>query len=366
MQISMDNNFEQARTHFTEGLAHYQAGRYAQAEQGFAAALALVPGRPSALTNLGATRLKLGRAADAIAALDEALAQEPGNVEALSHKATALAELGRLEESLAAFDDSLAREPRQGLAWSHRGNVLRELGRREEAVASFREALARDADRELTLYNLASMGAGKTPPRPPQGYVEALFDHYAEQFDEQLPQLLRYDAPGVIAENIAGLGRGFERALDLGCGTGLCGPLLKPHCGALDGVDLSGAMLAKARALGCYDELHQVDLCDWLAKTPQRHELVVAADVFVYLGELAAAFAGVARVLRPGGLFFFTVEAAEAGDVVLRPSLRYAHAEAYVRRLAQQNGMRVEQAEHRPVREDQGMPIAGVFFRLAR
>ena len=98
----MSSNFEQARQFFVQGLAHYQAGRFAEAERDFAASLALLPGRPSTLTNLGAARLKLGKFQEAADLLEEALAQEPDNAEALGHRATALAELGRQARSAGA------------------------------------------------------------------------------------------------------------------------------------------------------------------------------------------------------------------------------------------------------------------------
>src|SRR5688500_18437796 len=90
----MDGPFEQARTLFLEGAGHYEAGRWLQAEPAFVASLALVPGRPSVLTNLGAVRIKLGRPDEALTLLQEAVALEPGNPQALGHCGTPLAELG--------------------------------------------------------------------------------------------------------------------------------------------------------------------------------------------------------------------------------------------------------------------------------
>ena len=359
----MDANFHAARALFAEGVGHYEKGRYADAERKFAEALALVPGRPSALTNLGAARLKLGRAQDALEALEAALAQEPDNFEALGHRATALTELGRHEEALAAFDRSLALNPRQAAAWSLRGNVLRELGRLDEAAASFERAIAEGADREMNEYFLAALRPGAAPPAAPRGYVRALFDNYAEEFGDHLVRKLRYESPRVLA---ARLHKVEARGLDLGCGSGLCGPLLAPLVNGLDGVDLSPAILGKARELGVYDTLAEGDIVEYLAATPHRYGIVVAADVLVYLGDLAPVFAGVRSVLQPGGTFCFTVEDALGdGDIVLRPSLRYAHSEGYVRRMAQQHGFAIDHIEQRPLREDQGKPVLGLAVWLS-
>jgi len=362
----MSGTFDQARDFFIEGVAHYQAGRYAQAERSFAASLALVPGRVSALTNLGAARLKLGRVQEAADLLEEALAQEPDSVEALGHRATALAELGEPAQALASADHALGLNAELGPLWSLRGKLLRELGRFDEAVSSFENALARGADPEMHRYYLASLKGGDVPPAPPRQYVESLFDSYADGFDEHLVQVLHYRAPQVLADGLKRMNRRFARALDLGCGTGLCGPLVRPLAGALHGIDLSATMVERSAALGVYDEVVQSDLIDYLASTPHRHDLVIAADVFIYVGALEAVFAGVARVMDTGGVFCFSVEASGGEELALRRSLRYAHSRPYIERLARQHGFAVSSAAEHPIREDQRQPIPGLYFWLER
>jgi predicted TPR repeat methyltransferase len=307
----MDSHFEQARTLFLEGVAHYQAGRLQQAERDFAAALALVPGRPSVLTNLGAVRLRLGRTEEALALLQEALAQEPGNGEALGHCATALAELGRTGEALAHFDRALAADPRPATLWMLRGTALRELGRTQEAVASYREALARGGDAELLGYYLAALAQAQPPAHAPRQYVEGLFDSYAGAFEDHLVQALGYEAPRVLLERLAAEGRRWASALDLGCGTGLAGPLLRRLAGRVSGVDLSANMLERAAARRVYDVLQQADALEFLQGGEERYDLVLAADVFIYVGALEAVFAALARRMEAGGRFCFTVEESE-------------------------------------------------------
>jgi predicted TPR repeat methyltransferase len=360
----MDTALQQARTLFLEGVAHYEAGRLAQAERQFAGALALAPGRPSVLTNLGAVRLKLGRAADALPLLREVLAQEPDNVEALGHCGTALAELGQPGEALRLFDRALALDPRPATVWMFRGSVLRDLGRLQDAAASYREALARGGDAELLRYYLAGLEGGQPPARPPRHYVQALFDSYAGGFDTHLVQTLRYEAPRVLVERLAG--RSFAHAVDLGCGTGLCGPLLRPLAQRLTGIDLSGQMLEKARTLGVYDELRQADVVEYLATGSERFDAVVAADVFVYVGALDEVFRLLAQRLPAGAPFCFTVEESTEGEAVLRASLRYAHSEAGLRRLAGEHGFRIDAIERRPVRQEQRQAIPGLFVWMEK
>lgn len=360
------STFEQARAFFLEGVAHYEAGRLPQAEQKFVAALALMPGRPSVLTNLGAVRLKLGRPADAVELLEEAIAQEPQNPEALGHCGAAHAELGHREQALALFDRALAADGARASVWTLRGTLLKELGRFDEAAASFEKALAHGGDPELNRYYLAGLSGARAPQHAPRHYVQALFDGYAAEFDGHLVQALNYQAPRLLTEPLAAAGRRYAHALDLGCGTGLCGHYLRVLAQRVTGVDLSSNMLQKARELGVYDDLQQGDVLEFLGAAQDRYELVVAADVFVYVGALDEVFRHLAQLMPAQGTFCFTVEEAQEDDVVLRPSLRYAHSEAYLRRLAQDHGFSVARLEHAPVREDQRQPIAGLFVWMER
>ncbi len=363
----MTNTFEQARTFFLRGLAHYQGARFTQAEKEFEAALALLPERVSTLTNLGATRMKLGKTRLALDLLDEALALEPHNLEALGHRATALAELGQYDQALCCIDSSLALNDRQGQAWSLRGSLLKDLGRRTEAVAAFENALAHGADDELNRYYLAAVEGSGAPGTAPLPYVQGLFDAYAGQFDQHLVQVLHYGAPRILVDALAQSQRRFASALDLGCGTGLCGPLVRPMAARLEGIDLSANMIARARALGVYDELSQADLVTHLRTTAYRHDLVLAADVFVYVGELTPVFQGALRVLDAGGLFCFSVEESQDGQpMALLPSLRYAHSEPYLRDLASQFGFEVTACRRHPIREHQGAPVPGLFAWLIK
>ncbi len=362
----MNGTFEQAKDYFLKGLEQAQSGQLAQAESSFGIALALVPGRPSTLTNLGAVKLKLGKLREALELLQQAVQQQPGNLEALGHASNALAELGRHDEALKYVDRALDIDAAQGPAWSMRGSLLKDLNRRDAAVASFQRAIELGADEELHRYYIASLQEGEVPPAPPRHYVEMLFDGYAEQFEGHL-LALNYQAPRVLVERLQGMGRTFACALDLGCGTGLCGVLLRALAARIDGVDLSAQMVAKASSLGLYRHVVQEDLVQYLDRTDQRYDLVLAADVFIYVGALEPVFAAVAKVTDSGALFCFCVEAGdEARELALRPSLRYVHSEKYVLRLAECHGFDLLASQRQPVRDDQRLPIPGLYFWLQR
>jgi predicted TPR repeat methyltransferase len=194
--------------------------------------------------------------------------------------------------------------------------------------------------------------------------VQQLFDSYAADFDAHL-QRLDYRAPQQLALLLQPHALQWRSALDLGCGTGQCGPLLRPWVQALHGVDLSSRMLDEARARGLYDTLHHADIATHLARTEQRHDLLVAADVCIYLGDLAPLMAGARRVLQPGGLLALSLEAADDSvSFTLRPSARYAHSARYLRALAAEHGLQVLQLQPGPLRTEQRQPVPGLYGLL--
>jgi predicted TPR repeat methyltransferase len=357
--------FEKAKSHFLAGLGHFEAGRYVEAERDFAASVALVPGRSSSLTNLGATRLRLGHVEQAAADLRAAVDAEPGNAEALGHLGTALAELGHADDALAALGESLRLNPNVGAPWMLRAHLLRERGDAAEAADAYRRAGELGADPQMVQYALAALAGEPAPSAAPRHYVEQLFDTYADGFEQHLVDSLQYRGPGLLSDGLAR--QRFRSGLDLGCGTGLAAPLLRPRCDRLQGIDLAASMVERARALELYDTVVQGDITEFLASTRSRFDLLVAADVLIYIGDLAPVFAGAARVLEPGGEFCLTVEAHDGdGDWLLRPSLRYAHSEGYIRMLARQHGCAVRRTARHPLRLDQGRPVEGLFAWLER
>ena len=367
---ALDDRFEQARAHFFAALGRQQAGDFSEAERLYRASLDLVPARASTLINLAAVQLQLARPGDALQSADAALAAERDSVDALLHRATALAQLGQAEEALAAFRRLLAIDPRHAAAWSASGTLLRELHRLGEAAHAFREALRHGADSELNAFYLAAVEAGAAPATAPAAYVAGLFDSYADDFESHLVGELRYQAHRQLVDQLVATGgrdARFRSALDLGCGTGLCGPLVRPMAARLTGVDLSARMIEKARSLAVYDRLEQADVVEFLAGSDDRWDLVLAADVFIYVGDLEPVFARLERAMT-GGMFAFSVESLEDDGAGLRllPSLRYAHSRAYLEQMASRHGFEVVEMKRAPVREEQRQVIEGLYVILRR
>ena len=259
--------------------------------------------------------------------------------------------------------------PRFVSAWFALGEVREKLGSRDEAIAAFQQVCALDAEDRLGA-GLHLVRLGALPPGDmPAAYVRTLFDQYAVRFDTALTEGLGYRGPAVLREAIAaacvaaGRPLRFAAALDLGCGTGLAGAILRPLVGRLTGVDLSERMIALAREKQIYDRLETGDLVAFLhaeAREQRRYALIVAADVFAYLSWLPPAMTAAANVLAPGGLLAFTVETHPGDDVILGEKLRYAHSAAHVRAAVAGAGLTMVTLTEASTRSEAGVPVAGL------
>ncbi|MDK1384268.1 class I SAM-dependent methyltransferase [Sinorhizobium sp. 8-89] len=287
-----------------------------------------------------------------------------------------LAEAGEPQSAAELMAQALERAPDWAAGWFRLADYEEKSGRKEAAIDALRNTLRLNPDDVFgASLKLALLGATETPEQPPSVYVERLFDDYAERFDKALVEKLDYSVPEKLAALIdrATDGRHFHYVTDLGCGTGLFGERIRHRCNYLEGFDLSANMLAKAEAKAIYDRLAQADLSlapensGAFGELPTaRADLVSAADVLMYLGNLESVFVIADRLLVPGGLFAFSVEDAATNEgYMLRPSLRYAHSEAYIADACAGRGFSLIGSECTVIRMDAGRPVAGVLF-LAR
>jgi len=215
---------------------------------------------------------------------------------------------------------------------------------------------------------LAACEAIRCAPRSDPGYVRHLFDQFSADYDQRMIGQLAYAAPQILLD-LAGLvmpGREKLAILDVGCGTGLAGAVFKPLAARLDGVDLSPAMIEKARARGIYDDLQVADLQKALAAGGRAYDLILAADTLVYLGDLEPVFRAVHRRLSPEGYFLFTVEKAEGAGFELGPKRRWRHSETYLRGLGEQTGLVLAGLVAAAPRYEANQPVKGFAVALTR
>lgn len=336
-----------------------------------------------------------GKAEEAARGLRERLAAGRGGLLARLTLIKALIAAGDNKGALEEAREAVALNPQVAVAVLALGQALLAADLLPTAIAELQRALrldpnltearrliaeawlkAGEADKALEALNelddpppamMAAAEAIKSASRSDPGYVRHLFDQFSADYDTRMIGQLGYAAPQILLglAQMVMPGQGNLSILDLGCGTGLAGAIFRPLAARLDGIDLSPAMIDKARARGIYDHLAVADLESALAAPGPTYDLILAADTLVYLGDLAAVFKTAFTRLARDGFFLFTVEQAEAG-FELGPKRRWRHGEAYLRRLAEEAGFSVAGFLAATPRHEAGAPVPGFAVALNR
>jgi len=267
---------------------------------------------------------------------------------------------------------AIARDPKLAPAYELLGKLLYRDCRTEQAAALYRTWMRAIPSDPIAAHLVAATGGAAAPDRASDGFVRGLFDRAAPGFDAALASL-GYRAPQLIFESAAsvlGAGAAALEVLDLGCGTGLCGHWFRPLARRLVGVDLSPGMIDRARCQGLYDELVCEEISSFLEHCDSRFDLVSAADVFCYFGDLSAPFKKVARLLQPRGRFIFSVEdltaVQDADGAVLLEHGRYAHSPNTVAAALATAGLQPASMGSDTLRFERGAPVAGLIVVAGR
>jgi predicted TPR repeat methyltransferase len=249
------------------------------------------------------------------------------------------------------------------------GRAWLELGERKKAITALHRCLDAGPADPSAVQALIDRIEGDPTETMSHAYVRALFDRYAERFDDDLTIRLKYQAPQVLramVDQLPGIVPGGMDVLDVGCGTGLAGVAFRSLANRLHGSDLAPRMVEKARRRSVYDHLEVAELVEGVARTPSAWDLVVAADVLVYVGDLVPVMRAATIGLRPGGLFCATVEQCAGDGFALGPSRRYAHSAAYIRRVATEAGLDLIVLDEAVPRWEKGHPVPGLAFAVRK
>lgn len=285
---------------------------------------------------------------------------------------------GLVEEGdFAAAADLLAEVtdlvPGWAAGWFALAGAREKTGNSDGAREALERCAALDPDDVFAArLHLARLGEAFGPPEMSAAYVRGLFDQYAAGFDDHLTGALQYRGPQILHAAIraacSDIGRKphFSQVFDLGCGTGLMARALKGEADLIAGVDLSPRMVALAGATGLYGELVTGDVVDFLRGQTARADLIVAADVLVYLGDLAPLMAASVATLADDGLVAFTVQRQDEPGYRLGPDMRWHHSAGYIADIAAANGLKPVICDAVSTRHDEGRPVPGLVVVLTR
>ncbi|HWG29388.1 MAG TPA: tetratricopeptide repeat protein [Steroidobacteraceae bacterium] len=390
-----------AAEHLHNAIAAHNAGRLTEAEVGYSRVLRRQPNEARALYGLGLLSYHSRSRDKGIQYLVRSLQSAPRNGRAWITLGSMYSETGKAPEALAAYRRATQVAPELADGWYNLGICLKregdfdgaaqqlrratacpspsshayealsalyyERGQLQEAAQTVADWALREPGNPTAIHMAAAVSSGPAPPRASDAHVRNLFDAFADGFDRNL-QELKYQAPQLVASALrasssaASAAPPFDTVLDAGCGTGLCGPLVRNLCRTLVGVDLSTKMLAHAQRRNCYDELQTAELGAFMRTRPRAFDAIVCADTLVYFGDLAEPLAAAHAALREAGVFVFTVEApAEAVEAEhrLEMSGRYSHSEGYLRRILGESGFDIASIARKKLREERAADVEG-------
>jgi predicted TPR repeat methyltransferase len=355
-----------ARELLAEGRQLLDTGKVGEAARVSAELVRVAPMLAEGHQLMGTLAMRTNALDFAQGCFERALALNPRSADLHVALAQTLLAQHRPRDAAALLDQGRTIHPNDGRIFNELGQAQLDLDQPAAALKSFARAL-RINPRDL--YASHMVAALEKSAASGNGYVAALFDSYADTFDEHLTGKLAYRVPEALAELIAARPGDNGPVLDIGCGTGLMASALPKNVSPIDGIDIAPKMIAKAEERGLYRHLCLGDAAAVLAADPDfagPYALVTATDVFIYIGDFAALLALAAARLTPGGRIAFSVETHPGNGIAVRSSGRFAHAADYVRNLADASHLAILAEQPHPIRLEREQPIPGALYVLGR
>lgn len=363
-QLLIERDEADAEVYMNLASAHRASSAFDAARNAYAQSLKLNPMQPDAHAGLGRVLNGTGDHTSAQNAFNAALRLDPSHRDALLGLAQTMVFLNRFEAAARSYDSVLEANPKDPDALRGAANCMNTLQQRDQARELYRRLLAVEPDNRVAKHMLAAY-SGTNLQRAHPDYAMAVFESYADTFEDHLTQELGYSLPSEIPallESLDGEDAWYPRVADLGCGTGLVGLQIRSYCEHLMGVDVSPRMLEKAAEKAVYDELIAQDLERALELSSAQFDLIICADVLLYVGELSVLFTSISRHANSGARFMLSTESCDGDSFQLLPSGRFAHSRNYVEQCAGEAGLEKTRHQDIQLRKEVGSWIPGDLF----
>ena len=346
---------------------NFSKNDFTNAIYGYLYAIKIKPNYAQAFNNLAILLKKLGEINLAIVSYVKAINLKPDYIMAYNNIGLIYFEINDIQKSKYFFYKAFKIDPRNEIANFNLGNIYFKQKKNYKAEFHFKRAIKTKPTFTEAYYNLGILYhnqekvelakkcykktleldpsfceakhilnsiLGQTTKSAPKKYVEKLFDNYAANFENSLVNNLKYNTPRIIRDMVTNYNfNNLGSVLDLGCGTGLMGFELKSFLKNIDGVDLSKHMLAEAKNKKIYNNLFHNDIEEFLTSRNLEYDYFVAADVFVYIGDLSKIFRLVKERNKRSGKLIFSTEHTNRKGYFITKKGRYCHSIDYIKSL---------------------------------
>jgi predicted TPR repeat methyltransferase len=346
--------------HFNMGLALFDIGDFAKAEEHYAVASQENHNDPDIPYNRGLNYRRLENQEEAINNFLKAIALGDSSVDTLYNLALCHQDRKEFEKAAKIYDGILENDKNHQPTLNNFAYLCHKTGDLKKAEQLYKRLLQLNPQHTAAQHMLNAL-CGTTPDNAPLEYIESVFDGYAENFEESLLKDLCYQTP-------AELWRFYReyfpetqdcKCLDLGCGTGLAGVHFEPACNELTGIDISDKILKVAKQKNLYKQLIKDDILSFLKTTKESFNLLIAADVFTYMGDLEPLFTACLKRCDVNGVLCFSVESSEDDSFSLKDTGRFGHPRCYIEKVCKKTGWQLISAEHSNLRQDKNEWISG-------
>lgn len=364
LQKAIAQKPDYASAHYNMGLALRDIGQVDKAILSLRKATVYQRNFAEAHNNLGILLTQVGQISDAVSSFNTVLSLHPNSVDAYSNLGLCYFRQNQLHQSATMLEKALTFSPQNTNVLNNLAWVYLLIGKKDEAISLLTRTLNLDHEDARAIY-LMAIASGVSPERAPANYVAELFDNYAHRFEQHLVESLAYSLPQLIADKVKSLASQsrFRHMLDLGCGTGLALEPIKHLVDRSTGIDLSANMIATAKNKAIYQNLIHGDVLNEIPPLSESFDLIVAADMLIYLGDLRAFFAAVAQKCSLGAYLIFSTENLDSGqDYALQTHGLFGHSPVYVKRLLEENQFSLLEQSSVNLRKSAGEWIAGILY----
>lgn len=353
--------------HYNIAHAYFDLDDKEQALSHYLSAFDLDPNDPDILFNLALCCKACNLFDKAIEKYKDLLNKEPANIDVLYNLGNCYKDNIDTDKAIETYHTLLEIDENHRSTINNLAYLYHKVGDEIQATAFYKKLLTIDPE-NASAKHLVSALSGENVSSTPDEYVQSVFDNYSDNYEQSLVNELNYSVPTKLRE-IFGVTfpqiKQIQNCLDLGCGSGLAAVEFVDICDSFLGVDLSEKMLQLAAKKDIYKSLIATDIESFLNQNEEMFDLILAADVFTYVGELQAIFEKLTVCATDSCVFSFSTELLKSRETFkLQKSGRFAYSKGYINKTAQNTGWQVVNTKATGLRKERGQWIDGIIYYL--